>query len=174
MELVFPTAAHKLAVLDYRQEWLACAPGERIHGSWGLQRPEFKDYGLWLEAIEGLLMGQSNNPQISVPTSTYLALCGGQVVGNIQIRHELNAYLLREGGHIGYAIRPSLRRKGLGTSMLALALEKCRMLGMQRVLITVDKANIPSAKTALRGGAVLEDEVPGDDGTTTQRYWITL
>jgi len=57
--------------------------------------------------------------------------------------------------------------------MLALALEECRKLGIDRALVTCDKTNIGSAKTIQKNGGVLENEVLEGD-RITQRYWIGL
>lgn len=93
--------------------------------------------------------------------------------GSIDIRHRLNEYLLQFGGNIGYSVRPSQRRKGYATEMLALALEECRKWGLNRALVTCDKTNIGSAKTIQKNGGVLENEVLEGD-RITQRYWIAL
>jgi predicted acetyltransferase len=39
----------------------------------------------------------------------------GTYLGAITLRHELNDFLLRAGGHIGYGIRPSAHGRGLAT-----------------------------------------------------------
>ena len=95
------------------------------------------------------------------------------MVGAVNIRHDLNDYLLKYGGHIGDGIRPSERRKGYATEMIRLALEECRKLGLTRVLMTCDKNNIGSAKSIIRNGGILEDEVL-EEGVIKQRYWISL
>ena len=97
-----------------------------------------------------------------------------KIVGTINIRYKLNDYLLRIGGHIGYGIRPSERCKGYATKMLALALEKCRELGIDKALVTCDKDNLGSAKTIINNGGVLENEYTESDGNIVQRYWIIL
>lgn len=91
----------------------------------------------------------------------------------MNIRHYLTDALLYTGGHIGDGVRPSERRKGYATAMIALALDECRKLGLDRVLMTCDKTNVGSAKSIIKNGGVLENEVL-DDGVLEQRYWIDL
>ena len=57
--------------------------------------------------------------------------------------------------------------------MIALALEECRKLDITRVLLVCDKDNVGSAKSIVRNGGVLENEIIRD-GTVEQRYWIDL
>ena len=97
-----------------------------------------------------------------------------EVVGVSNIRHSLTPALLREGGSIGYGIRPSLRRQDLGVAILRHSLERAAGLGLARVLITCGKQNIASARVILRNGGVLEsEEYLADRGEVVQRYWIT-
>ncbi|MEA4911992.1 MAG: GNAT family N-acetyltransferase [Oscillospiraceae bacterium] len=110
-----------------------------------------------------------------VPDSTYFCLDTDKniFVGAVNIRHRLNAGLLKNGGHIGDGIRPSERRRGYGTRMIALALEKCREWGLERVLMVCDKNNIASAKSICNNGGIMENEIE-IDGIIEQRYWIAL
>ena len=96
-----------------------------------------------------------------VPASMYLAVTikGDKVIGMVDIRHRLNENLLKFGGNIGYSVRKSERRKGYAKVMLSLALEKCKQLNLEKILITCDKNNIGSAKTILSNGGVLENEI---------------
>ena len=94
-------------------------------------------------------------------------------MGAVNIRHFLNEALLLNGGHIGDGVRPSQRRKGIATAMIALALEECRKLGLDRVLMVCDKENIGSAKSIQKNGGILENEVVVN-GVIEQRYWIDL
>lgn len=95
------------------------------------------------------------------------------MVGVSNLRHELTPFLRHEGGHIGYGVRPSARRKGYATEMLRQTLDYARDLGLERVLVTCGADNMPSQKTILRNGGVLEaDDVVAHDGEVMHRYWI--
>jgi len=91
----------------------------------------------------------------------------------LQIRHELNEYLLSYGGHISYGIRPSERRHGFASLMLSLSLPKAKELGINRALVTCDKENTASAKTIKSNGGVLGNEIK-QQGEITQRYLIEI
>ncbi len=93
--------------------------------------------------------------------------------GAIALRHSLNDFLLRAGGHIGYGIRPSARKKGLATWALGAVLPTARSLGLSRVLVTCDDDNIGSARTIENNGGVLENVADTELGRT-RRYWIAL
>jgi predicted acetyltransferase len=96
----------------------------------------------------------------------------GMIVGAIHLRHELNDRLLQNGGHIGYGIRPSARRKGYASQMLSELLAKIWQEGYEKVLITCDDSNLASAKTIERQGGILTDK-PIFEGILTRRYWIS-
>ncbi len=95
--------------------------------------------------------------------------------GVINIRHQLNPHLKEVGGHIGYCVAPSARRRGVATEMLRAALLVCSGLGIQRVLITCDAENLASLKTIERCGGVLEREGWSELAKKLQRwYWVEL
>ena len=90
-----------------------------------------------------------------------------QFVGYLAIRHALTPGLLLDGGHIGFAVRPSRRREGHATRALALAVRRAADLGLDRVLLTCDEDNVGSRVTIERCGGVYEDSRNGK-----RRYWI--
>lgn len=111
-----------------------------------------------------------------VPSTTFFLLDEERniLLGAVSIRHYLNDHLLQYAGHIGDGIRPSERRKGYATKMIGLALDECRKLGLKRVLMVCEKDNVASAKSIMRNGGVLENEVVDENGVVSQRYWIEL
>jgi predicted acetyltransferase len=111
-----------------------------------------------------------------VPGSVYwLFDKNDRAIGEVRFRHYLNENLLQEGGHIGYTIRPSERRKGFGTLILRLILEIARERGYDRVLVTCDTDNLPSARIIVSNGGVLDGEsVSQHSGKQVSRYWIDL
>ncbi len=148
--------------------------GERkLYGCGGLEGVE--NYGDWLAQLR-MNASPRTVKEGWVPASQYLCVRkeDGRLVGMINIRHELNEYLFRQGGHIGYMIHASERRKGYATRMLALALDECRRMGLGRVLVTCDRNNVGSARTIQNNGGVLENETTTADGSVVQRYWIDL
>lgn len=170
LKLVRPGPEHKGAAESYVREHREHGETE-LHGASLLERMEC--YNDWLAHLEK----QSREETVGedwVPSSTFFAVreSDGKVVGVIDIRHRLNAYLRQYGGHIGYGVLPSERRKGYATVMLRLALDYCRdTLELPRVMIACDKANPASARTIRACGGVLERELLYTDGSTVQVHW---
>jgi len=107
-----------------------------------------------------------------VPATFVVAQVGGDLVGRVSIRHELNDFLAEFGGHIGYAVRPQCRRRGHATEILRQALVIARGEGVERVLVTCDDGNSASQHVIERCGGALEDVRLADNGKRTRRYWI--
>jgi predicted acetyltransferase len=101
------------------------------------------------------------------PDGSDAPAAGEEVVGFLSVRHTLTAWLFEEGGHIGYAVRPSRRRQGHATRALALAVRRAAELGLERALVTCDEDNLASKRTIEGNGAVYEDSRNGK-----RRYWI--
>ena len=91
---------------------------------------------------------------------------------------EINAALLRIGGHIGYGVNPKYWRQGYGTELLRIGLIKIKELTKDdEVLVTCDDRNIGSAKVIENNGGVLKDKVFNEDEfgrVLTRRYWIKI
>ena len=172
LKLVKGSYEYKEQIIDMLKEWIDYNENhpEANTSPNAIFRNNYEDFAYYLEHLE------YKEPQEGlVPDSTFFCFDEKRnlMVGAVNIRHDLNDYLLKYGGHIGDGIRPSERRKGYATEMIRLALEECRKLGMTKVLMTCDKNNIGSAKSIIRNGGILENEVL-EEGSIKQRYWIVL
>jgi predicted acetyltransferase len=170
--LIAPTTRLRDSWLEARVEW---APGATLHGS-GLDRAEVDTadgFRAWVEHL--IRQGDESIPAAPDRVhATYWWIVEGETyLGAITLRHRLNDFLLRAGGHIGYGVRPSVRGQGIATWALAEVLRRARSRGLGRVLVTCQDSNVASARTIERNGGVLEDVRETDFGLT-RRYWIDL
>lgn len=170
LKLVLPTPDDESKITDYKREFIES--GDRIYGAGGLKNAE--SFNKWYISFCNNLSEETVRKGLSSET-TYLAISidDGHLVGMITIRHRLNDFLLKFGGHIDYSVRKSQRRKGYATEMLGLALKECKRLNIKKVLITCDKNNVASVNTIINNGAKLENEIKVKN-RISQRYWITL
>lgn len=105
----------------------------------------------------------------------YVRTSDSKIVGMIQFRHYLNEFFEKYGGHIGYSIRPSERRKGYAKQMLAECLKACKAYGLTDVLLTCNEANEGSKYTILANGGVYESTVYSEfSNEYIERYWIHI
>ncbi|MBV1949413.1 GNAT family N-acetyltransferase [Streptomyces sp. BV129] len=174
-ELTAPTGQLRSSWLAARNEWPPGAhqdgTGLRLAPDADLASPE--TFSAWVEQLK-----QQSDRSVAVGEgrvhATHWWIVEGHCyLGAIDLRHYLNALLLDVGGHIGYSIRPSARRRGLATWALGAVLPEARALGLDRVLVTCDDDNVGSARSIERNGGVLEDARTTDAGIK-RRYWITL
>jgi predicted acetyltransferase len=130
-------------------------------------------FGRYLEVLAEQERGINIRPN-HVPSTFLFAFALGRIVGRVSIRHSLNAFLARVGGHIGYVVVPKFRRRGYATMMLRLALKIAKeKLGIGRVLVTCDDDNIASIRTIEKCGGVLENIITGLGlEIPKRRYWI--
>ena len=97
---------------------------------------------------------------------------GGEIVGRSSVRFRLNDWLAAYGGHIGYAVLPPHRGRGVATEILRQSLVVARAGGVDRCLLTCADANLASARVIESCGGVLESVGPDEDGSPMRRYWI--
>ncbi len=162
-------------------------PDPELHRSWLESAAEFgEEYqhgaGLWefvgaLEDATGFatwiraLLAQEDPAASLEPgrvRATYRWLVvDGEYAGCVTVRHALTPFLLDQGGHIGYSVRPSRRRQGHASWLLAQGLHIAAGLGLDRVLVTCDDTNEASRRTIVVNGGRLEDIREGKE-----RYWL--
>lgn len=164
------------------------APDVRYHSSWlegsaefdGAHRDgggaedwlleELKDAQLFCRFVDALIndaLPESPRKPGYVPCTYLWIVEDDKFLGSLAIRHVLNDFLLNEGGHIGYSVRPSARLRGHAGNALADALPIARGLGISRILITCDEDNAGSRATIEKNGGIYEDTRNGK-----RRYWI--
>ena len=167
LKLIKASNKYKEKIIDMLEEWYASK--EKIV-PYSIRKIDYHDFDYYCNNLD--VKENSNN---LVPDSTFFCIDEDRniVVGAINIRHYLNESLLLNGGHIGDGVRPSERRKGVATKMISLALQECKKLGIDKVLLVCDKKNIGSAKSIINNGGVLENEILVND-VIEQRYWIKL
>lgn len=167
LKLIQASREYERQIVEALDEWI---PAEEDITPWAIAREDYHDFDKYMKSLN-----LTEPKEGFVPDSTYFCIDTDAdcVVGAVNIRHSLNEKLLAHGGHIGDGVRPSMRGQGIGTKMIALALEVCRTLGIDRVLMTCDKSNVASARTIIKNGGVLENEIV-DEGEIVQRYWIDL
>ena len=172
LKLIKLTEEYKDELIGMIEEWKADQEQNHTDCSpWAIFRNDCHDFDYYLEHLEN-----KSTTGGWVPDSVFFLLDDerNRLLGAVNIRHYLTDALLKDGGHIGDGIRPSERRKGYATKMIHLALGECRKLGIDRVLMICNKDNIGSARSIIRNGGVLENEITSSDGSVLQRYWIQL
>jgi len=155
--------------MAFRAEFLEYT--DIIDGGSGLAKYDSVDE--WFSHLDEF---SDNFPEGHVPSDMLLAVNeNNRLVGLIDCRRHINHPLLGEwGGHIGYSVRPSERRKGYAKEMLRQALELYRERGTDKVLVTCNVGNIASERTILANGGIFEREAHDNRGGTVKRFWIEL
>ena len=168
MQLVNPS-------IQYRESWISALAefdGENRSGYWSLVADP-RNLPVLIQRLYEYSQG-INIPAASVPATTLWCIDKNVYIGHVNIRHRLNEYLEKYGGHIGYAVRPSARGKGYGDQMLKFSIPFIKQLGLKEVLITCDKDNMASRKIIENNGGIYENEILDDQGVIKMRYWINL
>lgn len=178
LELVEPGDPYAAPFLEMAEAFQA-AGEDRFERDLPLLRADFAAY---VDRLRKSARGE-NLPPGYVPGDEFWLVerASGKIIGIIRLRRWLTPILKERGGHIGYAVRPGERRKGYGTQMLAMLLDKlrdpawqaARGLRLERVLVTCNSSNTPSARIIESNGGVMENQVLVD-GELVSRYWIDL
>jgi predicted acetyltransferase len=169
-ELVVPNARYKHTFLEGIAEFSPDAPDMVME-----RRIALRDFEGYLRVVDAWTRGEEIPPGWVAVSTFWLIDDEGEYAGSTNVRHVLNDYLLDYGGHIGYTIRPSKRRRGHGREICRLALVEAKKLGLDRVLITCDDDNVGSRRIIESNGGVLEDVVPQPDrNVPKRRYWFDV
>ncbi|MEZ0067668.1 putative acetyltransferase [Streptacidiphilus sp. MAP12-20] len=175
-ELILPTVRLRASWLEARDEWAAGAhqdgTGLRLADGVDLGSPE--GFAEWVDRL--LLQADRSRPvgEGRVHATHWWIVADDTYLGAIDLRHYVNDFLFDVGGHIGYSVRPSARRRGLASWALGAVLPQARAIGLDRVLVTCDDANTASARSIERNGGVLEDVRGSAQHGLKRRYWITV
>ncbi|MFJ9411143.1 GNAT family N-acetyltransferase [Streptomyces sp. NPDC101393] len=125
----------------------------------------FAEYTAWLRSMTD---EEVFGPLGYVPCDNLWYVEGDTYLGRLGLRHRLNDFLYEYGGHIGYDVRPTARRRGHATAMLRAALLYAhREVGIDPVLVTCDDTNTASRRVIEACGGVFEDQ-----REVKLRYWI--
>lgn len=109
-----------------------------------------------------------------VPHTLFWLVDDEGYIGMLDLRHRLNDYLRTAGGHIGYDIRPTRRRQGLGKLILKLGLERVKKLGIEEVIISCNVGNAGSNKIIEANGGKFINDVIGNDNVMKKRFKINI
>ncbi len=174
MQLILPSTEYKESFIQALKEYQSDRSNDRMDILELNSETLEHDFSSYVTKLVSESKGE-NLPEGYVPQTTYWLVDNNEFIGRVSIRHQLNDYLLKEGGHIGYDIRPSKRNMGYGKKILALVLPKVKELGIDKVLVTCNDTNIGSKKIIEANGGVLENAVPTKEGKSNKlRYWITV
>lgn len=117
----------------------------------------------------------TNLPSGFVRENFYLCYDKGEMVGVFSLKFELTQFLLNFGGHVGYAVAPSKRNKGLATEILKHGLEVAKENGFEKILAVCDEENYASEKVILKNNGIFENKLfDGEENVVVKRYWIYL
>jgi predicted acetyltransferase len=164
--LIEPTA-------EWEREFVSMAEEYRAAGD-DIYRDAIEDFAAYLLLLKNSARSIDLAPG-RVPADVFCLVHARRILGRSSLRHYLTPDLEHEGGHIGYSIRPSERRKGYGTLILALTLDKARMRGLKRVLLTCDTDNLGSARIIEKNGGLLAGSgISHRSGKPISQYWIEL
>lgn len=174
MELVEPSILYKESFIAAIEEYQAQETGDRQNSYYR----ELEELRYAFPSYISRLLSESQGkhlPDGFVPQTTYWLVEGDEFVGRVSIRHILNKQLEKEGGHIGFDIRPSKRKKGYGKKILELALPKALELGLAKVLITCNDNNEASIKIIKANKGVFQDKLKMGGGRPSKlRFWVQL
>ena len=171
-----PSLNRKKEIIEYLDEFVKY--NSDINGTGSLDKI-YEGY-TFEEALERCFKMEDEEYAKSIdrcPGKTFLLIRenDNNIVGSINIRWNLNETLLNFGGHIGYGVRPTERRKGYNKINLYLGLIEAQKLDLDKVMLDCSVTNLGSDRTIKALGGVLERcEIDPWDNELTNVYWIDV
>lgn len=171
LELVYPSKNLKEQIIDFRNEFYQ---NNEMHIPGGAKLDMIENIDEWIKYVQDLEKGITSDGFVS--STVLLGVVNEKIVGIIDLRHRLNDWLKKNGGgNIGYAVRPSERRKGYASEMVKQALEFYKKNNIEFVEISCDYDNIASKNTILKNNGIFDRELTDSElGEKVQVYKINL
>ena len=171
LELVYPSKNLKEQTIDFRNEFYQ---NNEMHIPGGAKLDMIENIDEWIKYVQDLEKGITSDGFVS--STVLLGVVNEKIVGIIDLRHRLNDWLKKNGGgNIGYAVRPSERRKGYASEMVNQALEFYKKNNIEFVEIGCDYDNIASKNTILKNNGIFDRELTDSElGEKVQVYKINL
>lgn len=171
-----PSIERKNEIIEYLDEFVKY--GSDINGAGSLDK--IYDGYTFEEALDRCLKLEDEEYAKSVnrcPGKTFLLIKeeDNKIVGTINVRWNLTPEMLQFGGHIGYGIRPTERRKGYNKINLYLGMIEAKKVGLDKVMLDCDVNNLGSDKTLKALGGKLErTEIDSSNGILKNVYWFDV
>jgi len=167
LKLIEPNTIYKITYREMMEEWRSSGE-ELVPFTLEYDSTDFDKFILFTNSFKTV------KADGFVHHSTFwLITDDNNIAGVSNLRHYLNESLLSEGGHIGFGIRPSFRRKGYASKLLELTLLEAKKINLSKVLLTCDKSNTGSSRTIHKNNGVLWKEQILD-GIMKQYFWIDI
>ena len=168
VKIVIPSLEFYLAFESFIEEM-------RAHGE-TLWTPYVREPSESAGAFIERLLRRRNKPEDDmVPETVYWGIVGSDVVGRIALRHRLEGNLHEVGGHIGYEVRPSFRRRGIAREMLKQVLKSNEAQSIGKLLLTCAPGNVASNRTIIVNGGHFSKMIFVDlIQAERNHYWINL
>lgn len=165
MKLLSPSRDYETAFASMARDWR-----DHDNDRYGLALDDFSAY---MSRLEALRQPDRVPPGWVPSTEFWLENDDAQIVACVRLRLQLTPALEIEGGHIGYDVRPSFRRRGFGTAALRLVLPEARARGLLRARLTADAENLPSIRIIERNGGMLSGQaISAKTGKLIHQYWL--
>ena len=167
MKLKEPHIIYKNTYLEMIEEWISSGE-EFVPFTLEFDTSDFEKFIRYTNSFKTV------KPEGFVHHSTFWLITENEEIAGVSnLRHYLNEKLLTEGGHIGFGIRPSFRRKGYASKLLELTLIEAKKLDITKALLTCDKSNTGSSRTIQKNNGILWKE-QSLEGIIKQYFWIDI